>query len=50
MAKKINVRQIEGNATQQEDGLMSSSDKTKLDNLEDVDKITNSDIDQLMTN
>ena len=33
MANKISVKQIEGNATQQDDGLMSASDKEKLDNL-----------------
>ena len=47
MANKISVKQIEGNATQHDDGLMSASDKEKLDNLENIDTITNEEIDTM---
>lgn len=48
MAKKINVDQIEGNATIEKNGLMSSQDKEKLDTLEPSERITADDIDNIL--
>lgn len=45
---KVKTKTIYDNATTSSRGLMGAADKRKLDNIENIDTISNSDIDNII--